>query len=45
MRQDFFGTNALRFLRMLDDDDVKSDTATRRRLRAWYGDLPAPAWL
>jgi predicted TIM-barrel fold metal-dependent hydrolase len=44
--QDFFGNNALRFLGFLDDNGNKpSESRNRRRLQAWYGATPQPAWL
>ena len=42
---DVMGRNALRFLGFLDDDDRPRAGRAARRLRAFYGDAPAPPWL
>jgi predicted TIM-barrel fold metal-dependent hydrolase len=43
---DVMGTNALRFLGMLDDQGRKpAQGRNRARLRRFYGGLPQPAWL
>jgi hypothetical protein len=40
------GTNALRFLGLLDDQGRKPPAnRNRARLRRFYGALPQPAWL
>jgi hypothetical protein len=42
---DVMGRNALRFLGLLDDDNRPRAGASARRLRAFYGPAPRPAWL
>ncbi|HXU61078.1 MAG TPA: amidohydrolase family protein [Polyangia bacterium] len=42
---DVMGRNALRFLGLLDDQNRPRGGAAARRLRAFYGAAPRPAWL
>ncbi len=42
---DVMGRNALRFLGLLDDENRSRAGAAARRLRAFYGPAPRPAWL
>jgi predicted TIM-barrel fold metal-dependent hydrolase len=46
LRADAMGTNALRFLGLLDDQGKKPAAGRNRaRLRRFYGQLPQPGWL
>ncbi len=42
---DVMGRNALRFLGLLDEENRPRAGASARRLRAFYGPAPRPAWL
>ena len=44
-RADVMGRNALRFLGFLDEQNRPRPGAAARRLRAFYGAAPRPAWL